>query len=218
MGIGRDARIGGKEARVGIHECGGGVVIAGADVCVATHSSVPGAADDKCELGVGLETHQPGDDVDPVSLEIASPADIPRLFKARFELHVDRYVLPGRRRAAQGFGERGRLAQTIERELDCLDGWIVRGFRDEPFDGGRKRIVRMVHEHVVLIELRGDRPVRRKGIDRGQRRIVRQSAICGDLEQATQIDGTIGDVDVSRIERAVALALFESKLSLQQVP
>src|SRR5437667_12792473 len=81
-----DARISGEETDVGIAQRGIGIVVAAADVAIAADSPISGSPYDQRELGVRLQAHESGDNVDAVSLQASCPADVARLVESRFEL------------------------------------------------------------------------------------------------------------------------------------
>src|SRR6266487_6799955 len=75
----------------------------------------------------------------------------------------------------------------------------------------------MMDEDIVLIELRGNRPVPGERIGGDKGRIIREPHRRGKLVQPAEVDQTSGDVDIGGTERAFLLALFEPQLPLQQV-
>src|SRR5436853_5239768 len=91
-----DPLIGGEQADVGITEGRIGIVVAAADVRVASCAAARVAANDEGELRVCLEAHQAGYHMDPVALEAPGPGEVPRFIEARFQLHHPRHVLARR--------------------------------------------------------------------------------------------------------------------------
>src|SRR5207237_6562741 len=75
----------------------------------------------------------------------------------------------------------------------------------------------MVDEDIALGELGSDRSVLAKRIARDERGIVGQSRGARDLVQPAEVDRAVGHINVRGAERAIALALLESKLTLQQI-
>src|SRR5882672_3168571 len=77
----------------------------------------------------------------------------------------------------------------------------------------------MLDEYIVLIELRGNRPVAGEWMGGDQGRVIREPRPQRrrKLVQAAEVDRAVGDVDIGGAERAFSLALFESQLALQQV-
>src|SRR6266853_3146085 len=75
----------------------------------------------------------------------------------------------------------------------------------------------MMDEDIVLVELRGNRPVPDERIGGDKGRIIREPQRRRKLVQAAEVERTSGDVDIGGAERALALALFEPQLPLQQV-
>src|SRR3989442_14337484 len=96
--IGGDTRISGEETDVGIDQRGIGVVVAAADVAIAADSSISGSPHDQGELGVRLQAHESGENVDAVAPQASVPADVARLVESRFELDDHGYILARERR------------------------------------------------------------------------------------------------------------------------
>jgi len=73
----------------------------------------------------------------------------------------------------------------------------------------------MVDQHIVLVELIGHGPARRKRLTRIGRRIVWQRR--RHVAQRAKVDWPAGDIQVGGADLAVALALLEMELALQQI-
>ena len=104
-GILGDLLVGGEQAEVGVEQGGRRVVVAGAEVNVASQS-VPLVADHHRELAVGLEIEEPEHNMDPSSLHLPRPADVVRLVKPGLELDQRRDMFPRLRRGDQRSGDR----------------------------------------------------------------------------------------------------------------
>src|SRR5438105_14369646 len=135
-------------------------------------SPVGRSADDQGELGVRLEAHESGDDVNAVSLQASGPADVTRLVESRFELDDYRYILPRERCPPERVRDGRRSSWAIQRELDRLNGWVFRRLGDEPLKAARKGVVRVMDQHVVLVELLGDAALRHEWLCRDERGII----------------------------------------------
>src|SRR6266498_5294182 len=106
-------------------------------------------------------------------------------------------------------------AGAVKRELDRRDVGIVRGFGDESLEARREGVVWVVHEHVALVDLVGNRAVREKRRVAGTRWIVRQGR--RDVPQPAEVDRAAGDVHVGAPTALLPLAFLEMDLPLQQV-
>src|SRR5258706_804135 len=78
----------------------------------------------------------------------------------------------------------------------------------------------MLDEHIVLVELRGNRPVRREWITGDKGRIIRQPPpqCRRKLVQSAEVDRAVGDVDIGGTERAFPPALLQTHLPPAHVP
>ena len=155
MHIRRDARIGGEEPDIGVGQGGVGIVIAAAHVGVTMDSPVGGAAHDQGKLGVRLQAHESRDHVNTVPLQTSGPGDVACLVESRFELDDDGDILAGERGPSQCVCDRRRSPRPIQRQLDRLHTRVFRRLDDEPLEAARERIVRVMDEHVALVELLG---------------------------------------------------------------
>ena len=143
--------------------------------------------------------------------------DIVRFIEPCLELHDHRDVFAGDGRAAQRVPNRRRSARPIQRQLDRTHLGILGRFRDKPLKAVGKRVVRVIHEDIVRVDLLCHRAVRRERRGRRKRRIVRKRSRGGDVAQPAEIHDAVRDVDVGGVQGAFALALLEAQLPLEQV-
>ena len=176
MHVGGDAGIGGEEADVGVGERGIGIVVAAADVGVAADSPAPfsiaGSTHHQCQLGVCLQAHESGDDVNAIALQASSPPDVTRFVESGFELDDHRDVLAGERRAPQRVRDGRGSTGAVQGQLDRLDARVLSRLGNESLEAARERIVRVIDEHVTLVELFGHAALRIKWLRRRERRII----------------------------------------------
>ena len=95
--VGADVGVDGEDAEVLVEPGRLGVVVAGADVAVATQP-VAVVADDEHALGVRLQPDHAVHDVDAGALELLGPVDVGRLVEAGLQLdeHGDLHAALGR--------------------------------------------------------------------------------------------------------------------------
>ena len=83
--VAAEVGVGGEEAEVGVDARGDRMVIAGAEMGVGAHQGAL-AADDKRELGVGLQLHEAIDDLDASRFHRAGQTDVGLLVEASAKL------------------------------------------------------------------------------------------------------------------------------------
>ena len=101
-----------------------------------------------CVLSAGMAV----DDVDARLLQRARPADVRALVAARLQLDHAHRLLAALGRADQGGHERRVVRRAVHGHLDREDVGVLDGLADEALDGGRPRVVRVVHEDVALAD------------------------------------------------------------------
>ena len=106
------------------------------------------AANDQRDLGVGLESQQPVDDVDPCVFQGPCPLDVALFVETRLELDQHGHLLAVAHRLQQCFHHRRVAAHAVEGLLDGQHVRISGGRLQEVQDRG-ERIVGMVQEDVL---------------------------------------------------------------------
>ena len=155
-----------EHAEVLVEHRGLGVVVAGADVAVAA-DAVGLLAHDEQDLGVGLQADEAVHDVRAGLLQHPGPLDVGLLLEARLELDERHHLLARFGRLHERRDDAGLVAAgPVERLLDREHVRIARGLRDEGFDRGRERVVRVVEQHVAV----ADRPEDVDVVAAGERR------------------------------------------------
>ena len=165
---------------------------------------LPLSTHDQRHLGVGLESNNAIDDVNPDLLERLRPGDV-RLFVAtRFELDQSHDLLtalsrPDERSDDGAHRTRGPVERLLDREDVGIPGRLV----DERLSGGGKGVVRMVHEDVAVIERVENVGLLHAGTlksalrDWGPQLVLEVGTIEGiDRPQAAQVEQAVDAVDI----------------------
>ena len=130
-----DDRVGGQQADVLVQPGRLRVVVAGADVGIATQT-VRLVADHQGQLAVRLQPDDAVDDVAAVLLQPARPGDVGLLVEAGLDLDQDEHLLAGLGRVDQGVDDRGVAGRAVERLLDGQHLRVVGGLLEEALDAG----------------------------------------------------------------------------------
>ena len=189
-----DRRIAGEEADVFVQARGARVVVAGADVAVATQPVVVGAHHQHA-LGVGLQADEAVHDVHAGTLERLGPCDVGGLVEASLELdqHGNLHAALG---GADEAARDGTVAAgAVQRHLDALHPRVVCGLGDERLDAAGEALVGvMSHQRAFAYDgedaavglLGGRDPA---GSDRRPRPILQVGTIEGvQLPQAGEVE------------------------------
>ena len=107
-------------------------------------------ADHQRGLGVGLQVHEPVDDVDARLLELLRPFDIALLVEPRLELDEDEHFLAGPHRLQQRIDDPGPPARPVQRELDGQHVRVRRRFREQALHCRLEGIVRVMDQDVAF--------------------------------------------------------------------
>ena len=150
--IGRDVLVGSEQPHVLVPPRGRRVVVAGADVDVATEY-VTLAPHDERHLCVDLEIGKAVHDVDTRLLHLARPLDVPPLVETRFELHEAHRLLPLLGAVDQRADENAVVAGAVHGRLDRDHVRVARGSLDERFEARPERLVRLLHEQIAAADL-----------------------------------------------------------------
>ncbi len=132
----------GEEAEVGIDSCGGGVVVAGAEVEVAA-DAVGVAPDDERDLGVDFIADEAIDHVDAVILQFAGPFDVIGFIEAGAEFDYGGDLFAVFCGSHEGTDDAGIAAGAVERLFDGEDFGVDGGTLEE-FDDRIEAFVGMV--------------------------------------------------------------------------
>ena len=134
-----------------IQACGLRVVVAGAEVAVATQPAAL-LADHERGLAVRLQPDEAVDDVAAGALQRARPLDVGALVEAGLDLDEDHDLLAGLGGVDERLDDRRVTGSAVERLLDGEHVRVSRGLLDEPLHAGRERVVGVVHEDVALAQ------------------------------------------------------------------
>ena len=163
-----------------------------------------------------LEADQPVHDVDARLFEQLRPFDVRLLVEARLELDERDHLLV----LLGGVDERPHelavgAGGAVQRLLDREDVRVAGGLLDERLDGGRERVVRVVHEHVALLE-DAEHVGRSVGAHEGRLRLRGPRLVLqlGPVEvvqppQPAEAEGAVDDVDVGVAELELAAQELE---------
>ena len=121
-----------------------------------------------------LQAYESRDNVDAVALQTTRPMDIVCFIEPCLEFHDHRDVFAGDGGAAERVPNRRRSARPIQRQLDRPHLGILRCFRDKPLKAVGKRVMRVIYEDIVRVDLLCHRAVRCERRGRRERRIVRK--------------------------------------------
>ena len=146
-------RVACQQTNVLVQPRGLGIVIARADVSVATNA-VGLLAHNQRGLGVGLESNHAVGHVHARVLQLSRPTNIARLVKARAQFNQHRNLLStfgGLNEAGDKWTIATCAVQTL---LDAKHFWILRGLLNEVLDAGLETFIRVVQQHVALANSR----------------------------------------------------------------
>ena len=146
--VGAEVGVGAQKPEVLVEARGVGVVVARADMAVAAQRA-GFLADHQRGLRVRLQTHQAVDDVHADLLQRLRPRDVRLLVEPRFELDERSDLLARLGGADERGDDRAVTGRAVQRHLDREHRRVDRRLPDELLDGGRERVVRMVHEDVA---------------------------------------------------------------------
>ena len=148
--VGAEVGIRRQHAEVFVRRRGLRVVVAGADVAVAT-DAVGLLPHDEQDLRVRLQADEPVDDVRARLLQHAGPFDVRLLVEARFQLDERDDLLARVGGLHERLHDAGFVAAgAVHRLLDREHRGIARGLLDERLDRGAERVVRVVQQHVAV--------------------------------------------------------------------
>ena len=150
-------------------------------------------------------------------LQLAGPDDVRLLVEAGLDLDEDHDLLAALGGPDERLDERRIARRAVQRLLDGQDVRIVGGLGDEPLDGRRERLVRVVDQDVAgadrgedvgrLVLVRRDEPRRR---DRRPGRDLEVGPVqVGDAPQAGEVEHAAD---------LVAVVLVEAEAAHQQGP
>ncbi|MNN12932.1 hypothetical protein D3C81_1259440 [compost metagenome] len=188
-----DIGIGGDQAQVGVRAGGAAVIVAGAQMHIATQLAAF-AAHDQQHLGVRLETDHAVDHLHAGILQAVRQAEVGFFVKTRAQLDHHGHVLAVARGQDQRFHDAGILAGAVQRLLDRQHVRVHRRLADQ-LQHGAERVERVVHQDVVA---RGhlEDAFRRLEYARHHRRVfqVRPLQQVVDLDHAVEIDRAVDAV------------------------
>src|SRR5207245_10924242 len=141
-----------EQADVFIDLCGLEIVVAGADVDIAS-DAICSSANNQRDFCVRLEADDAIDDVDADLLQLLGPRDIRLLVTARLQFDERHHLLAALGRADQRPDDRTHRARgAIERLLDGKDVGIVGRLVDEGFRRGGEGVIGVMDEDVPVLE------------------------------------------------------------------
>ncbi len=141
--------IGGEQTEILVRAGRLRVVVAGADVAVA--SQLPTLlAHDHRRLAVCLEPHEAVDDVAPRALQHPRPPDVGLLVEAGLHLDQDHDLFAGPGGRDERVDDGGVATRAVERLLDRQHMGIDRRLLDEPLHARGERMVRVVDQDVAV--------------------------------------------------------------------
>ena len=104
------------------------------------------------QLAVGLQPEQPVDDVAAGRSSSPGPGDVGLLVEPGLDLHQGQHLLAGLGRLDQGVDDRGVAGGAVEGLLDRQHLRVLGRLLDEPLHAGGEGVVRVVQQHVALLQ------------------------------------------------------------------
>ena len=146
--VGRDFLVGREQGEVRVEPRGLGIVVAGAEMGIATETALF-LAHHQAGLAMGLQAREAIDDVGAGFLQLAGPFDVVEFIEtgAQFDQGGDLLAIPGR--FLERFDDRRITAGAVERQLDRDDRFIPRRLPEE-VDDGVEGLVGVMEEEIVF--------------------------------------------------------------------
>ena len=168
------------------------------------------------QLAVSLQTHDAVHHMHASALQLTSPRDVGFLIKASLNLHQRHNLLASLSCLNQRIHNRGIATGAVQSLLNRLNTRVSGSLRQERLHTGRKRIVRVVQQHVVVAggsenvcSLRSLGSIEPAGSVRNVLGVVQSRAVrANNRTHAAQI---------KRSRQAVHLGLVDVQLRNQQI-
>ena len=207
--------IAGDDAQILVETSRRRVVVTGTNMSV-TAQVVTLAAHHQRQLAVSLQTHDAVHHVHAGALQLTSPRDVGFLIKASLNLDQRHNLLARFSRLNQRIHDGGVTTGAVQGLLNRLNTRVSGSLRQERLHTGRKRIVRVVQQHVMVAggseyirSLRGLGGVEPTGSVRNVLGVVQSRAVrSNNRTHAAQIQ---------RSRQTVHLRLVDVQLRNQQI-